>query len=147
MSESPVTGTCLELEFDTTGSGAPLGDIAASLVSVDDLLRDLGTIAASASGVEFREVRVVAIELRNPLKIKLSLFAIPAAAVKAFQDICRDIVAMRDATATLDRVLRAVGEEGQITDRETHRLNGHITSLQNAQVRLKRVVVTADTSK
>ena len=147
MSESPVTGTCLELEFDTTGSGAPLGDIAASLVSVDDLLRDLGTIAASASGVEFREVRVVAIELRNPLKIKLSLFAIPAAAVKAFQDICRDIVAMRDATATLDRVLRAVGEGGQITDRETHRLNGHITSLQNAQVRLKRVVVTADTSK
>ena len=64
MSESPGTGSVIELEFDTAGSaGAPLGDIAASLVRVDDLLRDLGTIAAYPSGPEFREVRVVAIEL------------------------------------------------------------------------------------
>jgi hypothetical protein len=142
MSESPGTGSVIELEFDTAGSaGAPLGDIAASLVRVDDLLRDLGTIAAYPSGPEFREVRVVAIELRNPLKIKLSLVAIPAEAVKAFQDICRDIIVARERPVTLERVLRAVGTAAHLTDSEAQRLHGHILSLQKAEVPLKRVKV------
>jgi hypothetical protein len=140
--------TFVDLEFDTPGSGgAPLGDIASSLVSLDDLLRDLGTIAAYPSSVEFREVRVVAIELRNPLKVRLSLVAIPVEAVKAFQEICGDIIAFRqrrppaNIAATLDRVLRAIGREGQVTDTEAARLHGHIMSLHNAAVPLKRVVV------
>lgn len=142
MSESPGKGSVIELEFDTAGSGgAPLGDIAASLVRVDDLLRDLGTIAAYPSGPEFREVRVVAIELRNPLKIKLSLVAIPAEAVKAFQEICREIIVARERPVTLERVLRAVRGAAHLTDREAQRLHGHILSLQKAEVPLKRVMV------
>ena len=78
--------TFIDLEFDTTPHrGAPLGDIASSLVSLHDLLRDLGSMAAYPSSAEFRDITVVAIEMRNPLKIKLSLRAIPAEAVKAFQ--------------------------------------------------------------
>src|SRR6188472_732340 len=89
--------TFIDLEFDTGTTGAAhLGDIASSLVSLDELLRDLGSIAAYPSSVEFRQIEIVAIELRNPLKIKLSLFAIPVEAVKAFQDICRDIIIYRE---------------------------------------------------
>jgi hypothetical protein len=69
--------TFIDLEFDTAANrGAPLGDIASSLVSLHDLLRDLATMAAYASSAEFREIQVVGIEMRSPLTIKLSLFAI-----------------------------------------------------------------------
>ena len=157
--------TFIDLEFDTTANrGAPLGDIASSLVSLHDLLRDLGTLAAYPSSVEFRDIQVVAIEMRNPLTIKLSLFAISAEAVKAFQEICRDIIffherrqhhaalsarQQEDETAkqraniktALDLVLHGDGRDGQITEKEAQRLYGHIATLQNAEVPLKRVVV------
>ena len=132
--------TFVDLEFETEGSrGAPLGDIASSLVTIDELLRDLATLSADRSIAEFREVRVVAIELRNPLKIKLSLFGIPEQAVKAFQDLCREILIFKERrsdplagiTATLDRV----------TDAESHRLRAHLEALQHAHVPLKRVIV------
>src|SRR5687768_16643029 len=168
MSESdapPTRVTFIDLEFDTTADrGAPLGDIASSLVSLHDLLRDLGTLAAYPSSVEFREIQVVAIEMGHPLKIKLSLLAISAEAVKAFQEICRDIIFFRgrrahqaavtagqrediDATrlaninTALELVLNADGKSGHITEKEAQRLYGHIVALQNAEVPLKRVVV------
>ena len=133
--------TFIDLEFDTIpGRGAPLGDIASSLVTLHDLLRDLATLAAYPS-VEFREIQVVAIEMRRPLKIRLSLLAISAEAVKAFQKICRDIIVFRErrshqaaSTATewegvdakrqakinaaLDLVLHAEGNTGHITERK-----------------------------
>ena len=85
--------TFVDLEFDTgTNGGALLGDIASSLVSLDELLRDLASIAADPSGVEFRNIEIVAIEMRSPLKIRLSLLGISPDAVKAFQEICRDII-------------------------------------------------------
>jgi hypothetical protein len=153
----------IELEFDTRPErGAPLGDIASSLVSLHDLLRDLAALAADPANVEFREIQVVAIEMRRPLTITLSLFAISAEAVKAFQEICRDIILCRDpdphhrapagggsereaarqrlATA-LDLVLRADGKDGQLTEKELQRLHGHITTLRRADVPLKRVIV------
>ena len=156
--------TFIELEFDTTPNrGAPLGDIASSLVSLHDLLRDLGSMAAYPSSVEFRDITVVAIEMRNPLKIKLSLRAIPAEAVKAFQEICRDIIVrgrrshqgastatprdeldtkqLANITTALDLVLHADGKDGHITAEEEQRLHGHILTLQNAEVPLKRVIV------
>src|SRR5688572_13505682 len=134
-SDAPATRvTFIDLEFDTTANGgAPLGDIASSLVSLHDLLRDLSTMAAYPSSVEYREIQVVAIEMRNPLTIKLSLFAISAEAVKAFQEICRDIIFFRerrrhlDAKQTaniktaLDLVLHADGKDGQITEKELQR--------------------------
>ena len=155
-----VKGTFIILEFDTTPHrGAPLGDIASSLVSLHDLLRDLGSMAAYPSSAEFRDITVVAIEMRNPLKIKLSLRAIPAEAVKAFQEICRDIIVRRrrshqgasaaeprddlDAKqlakikTALDLVLHA---DGHITGQEEQRLHGHIRTLQNAEIPLKRVI-------
>src|SRR5918996_6048363 len=90
---APAKITFIDLEFDTIPKrGAPLGDIASSLVSLHDLLRDLGTLAGYPASVEFREIQVVAIEMGNPLKIKLSLLAISAEAVKAFQEICREII-------------------------------------------------------
>ena len=119
-------------------------------------------MAADPSSVEFRDITVVAIEMRNPLKIKLSLRAIPAEAVKAFQEICRVIVRGRrshhgastakprddlDARqlasikTALDLVLHADGRDGHITAKEEQRLHGHILSLQNAEVPLKRVIV------
>ena len=131
--------TFVDLEFETEGSrGAPLGDIASSLVTIDDLLRDLATISADSSPAEFREVRVVAIELRNPLKIKLSLFAIPAEAVSAFQEICRDIIVFRERRAD---PLARIATTLDLTGREAQRLHGHIVALQNASVPLKRVSV------
>jgi hypothetical protein len=159
-----TNATFVDLEFDTTANrGAPLGDIASSLVSLHDLLRDLATLAAYPSSAEFRDIRVVAIDIRNPLKVKLSLLAIPAEAVKAFQDICRDIIFFRERRSpqdpsagqhedvdekrqatikgALDRVLLADGKNGHITENELQRLYGHILTLQNAEVPLKRVVV------
>ena len=140
--------TFIDLEFDTTPNrGAPLGDIASSLVSLHDLLRDLASLAADPSSVEFREIQVVAIEMRNPLKVKLSLLAISAAAVQAFQEICRNIILFRegrarpDITTALDLVLHADGRNVDITEKEVHRLYGHIVTLQNAEVPLRRVVV------
>lgn len=160
--------TFIDLEFDTIPKrGAPLGDIASSLVSLHDLLRDLGTLAAYPTTVEFREIQVVAIEIGNPLKIKLSLLAIPAEAVKAFQEICRDIIFFRERRShqaaviagqredidakrvanikgAVDLVLHADGKDGHITATETQRLYGHIVALQNAEIPLKRVVVRAE---
>jgi hypothetical protein len=148
-----LTMTFIDLEFDTTGTrGAPLGDIASSLVSLDELLRDLGTMATYPSSVEFREIRVVAI-VRNPLKVRLSLFGIPAEAVQAFQAISRDIILFRgrgsqldprqqaNINTALDLVLHAHGKDGRVTDKEMQRLHGHILTLQTAEVPLKRVLV------
>ena len=140
----------IDLEFDTANRGAPLGDIASSLVTLHDLLRDLGAMAAYPSSVEFREIQVVGIEMRNPLTIKLSLLAISPEAVKAFQEICRDIIHFHERRShqpaltlaklktVLDVVLHA---EGNITEKETQRLYDHVVTLQNAVVPLKRVVV------
>ena len=143
--------TFVDLEFDTIPSrGAPLGDIASSLVSVDELLRDLAAMAAYPSSAEFREIQVVAIELRSPLKVKLSLLAIPPEAVTAFQEICREIIVFGEPPApanikkVLDRVFRAEVTTGGITEKETQRLYGHIVTLHDAQVPLKRVVVRKD---
>ena len=168
MSQSPPEATpkvtFIDLEFDTIPDrGAPLGDIASSLVCLHDLLRDLATLAAYSSSAEFREIQVVAIEMRSPLTVKLSLLAIPAEAVKAFQEICRDVIRHRErshhATSTagqlddidakrlanihtaLDLVLQADGKNGRLTEKEAQRLYGHIVTLQNADVPLKRVVV------
>lgn len=163
--ETRTEGTFIDLEFDTgTTGGARLGDIASSLVSLDELLRDLGSIAAYPASVEFRKIEIVAIEMRNPLKIKLSLFAISPDAVKAFQEICREIIVYRErrsrqAAATageredgnakrladiktvLDRVLHTKTTDGSITDKEALRMCGHIVTLQDAAVPLKRVEV------
>lgn len=165
MTNSTTNVTFIDLEFDTIPSrGAPLGDIASSLVCLHDLLRDLATLAAYPSNVEFREIQVVAIEMRSPLTVKLSLLAISAEAVKAFQEICRDVIRFRerrlrpaaltasqrediDATrranikTALDLVLHAEGNNGHLTEKEAQRLYGHIVTLQNAEVPLKRVVV------
>lgn len=141
--------TFIDLEFDTTpGGGAPLGDIASSLVSLHDLLRDLATMASYPAGAEFRDIQVVAIEMRRPLTIKLSLLGISADAVRAFQEICRHIIRCREQrsdqetlTAAVDRVLQADGKAGHITEKEAQRLYGHVVTLQSAEVPLKRVVV------
>ena len=155
--------TFIDLEFSAATNGElPLGDIASSLVSIDELLRDLGTLAAYPSSAEFRTIEIVAIETRNPLKIRLSLVAIPAAAVRAFQDICRDIIRHRErpgrpaqpagvsecADVSLlpntEAALNAcAGHEGQthITEQELQRLQGHITALQRAEAPLRRAHV------
>jgi hypothetical protein len=106
-------------------------------------------MCADASSAEFREVRISAIELRDPLKIRLSLFAIPDEAVSAFQDICREIIVSRDRRADplagvatiVDRVLQRVDAGGRVTVSEAQRLRQHIVSLHNAEVRLKHVAV------
>jgi len=152
--------TFIDLEFDTAEhGGAPLGDIASSLVSLNDLLRDLAAMAAYPSSAEFREIQVVAIQMRSPLTVKLSLLAISAEAVKAFQDICRDIILVRkgreEADATrlakirtmLERVLLAEGNTGHIDEKEIQRVYGHVVSLLNAQVPLKRVVVKEEPAR
>ena len=139
--------TFIDLEFDTASRGTPLGDIALSLVTLHDLLRDLATLAAHPSSAEFREIQVVGIEMRSPLTIKLSLWAIPVEAVKAFQEICRDIIVFREQGSqanikkALDLVLHAEGRSAQITEKEGQRLRDHIAALQNAEVPLKRVIV------
>jgi hypothetical protein len=130
--------TFVDLEFDTgTHGGALLGDIASSLVSLDDLLRDLASIAADSSGVEFRNIEIVAIEMRSPLKIRLSLLGISPGAVKAFQEICRDIILFRAARLPAD-------VEARITEQEAKRLHGHVATLRDAAIPLKRIEVTEE---
>lgn len=141
----------IDLEFDTPDGGAPLGDIASSLVNLHDLLRDLAAMAADPFSAEFREIQVVAIEMRRPLTIKLSLRAISMEAVKAFQDICRDVILFRGEPVTgrqlatinsaLELALRAHGKDSTLSPQETQRVFGHIEALQNAEMPLKRVVV------
>ena len=141
--------TFVDLEFDTgTRGGALLGDIATSLVSIDELLRDLASIAAYPSAVEFRKVEIVTIETRSPLKIRLSLFAISPEAVEAFQELCRAVILFRqgrsypDISAILERSVPESMRAG-ITEQEIERLAGHITTLQEAEIALKRVEVKA----
>jgi len=133
----------IDLEFETGATGgALLGDIASSLVSLDELLRDLGSIAAYPSSVEFRKVEIVAIELRSPLKVKLSLHAIPVEAVKAFQEICRNIISRRPANITAAlKLCVPQGEQAHITEQETQRMSDHIETLQHAEVPLRRIEV------
>jgi hypothetical protein len=150
--------TLIDLEFDTGATGgALLGDIASSLVSLDELLRDLASIAAYPSSVEFREIQIVAIEMRSPLRITLSLLAISPEAVQAFQEICRGIILFREgrsrrtslpASEREDVSVRAAmdlsmptGLRTRITDQEAQRLYSHIVTLQNAEIPLKRVEV------
>lgn len=156
--------TLLTLEFATDTNGASaLSDIAFSLVTVDELLRDLATIAAYPSSVEYRNIEVVGIEMRSPLKVTLSLFAISAEAVTAFQEICRDIMMYRERrgrharpaasdadavnAARLATITRALGmdvsdaDQVRITERDAQRLYGHMRTLQNAEIPLRRVEV------
>jgi len=136
-----------------------------TLVSVDELLRDLAAIAAYPSHAEFRNIEVVAIETRERLKVTLSLLAIPTVAVNAFQDICRDIIVFReraDRDATLAasawhdviaRRLAAItaalnsggstemGSDDRLTVQDARRLQRHIDVLHNAAMPLRRVEV------
>lgn len=147
--------TLIDVEFGTgTADAKALGAIATSLVSIDELLRDLGSMAAYPSSAEFRNIEIVAIELRGPLKIKLSLLAISADAVKAFQEICREIILNRERPerdsakhlANIDAALALCGPgaHARITDQEAQRIHGHIATLQNAGVALTRVEVKKD---
>jgi hypothetical protein len=161
---APSGVTFIDLEFDTgTNGGALLGDIASSLVSLDELLRDLASIAAYPSSAEFRKIEIAAIEMRSPLRIRLSLFAISPDAVKAFQEICRHIIVFRerrsrpavltaseseDASARLLAGVNAAlelctpqGLEAHITEQEAQRLHGHVVTLQNAAIPMKRIEV------
>jgi len=135
----------IELEFDTTAAGhAPLGDIARSLVSVDELLRDLATLAAYPSNAEYRQIQVAGITMRSPLTVSLSLLAIPEEAVKTFQEICRAIIVFRDRPSrqpAIDAALAgcvAPGHAG-LTEDEARRIHDHIAKLDIADVRLKAV--------
>ena len=122
--DAPAGVTFIDLEFETgTRGGALLGDIASSLVSVDELLRDLGSLAAYPSSVEFRKVEIAAIEMRSPLRIRLSLFAIPPEAITAFQEICRDIILFRDGNirTVLERCLPQAMQT-RVTEQEAERL-------------------------
>jgi len=153
-------GTFIDLEFATgTNGGALLGDIASSLVSLDELLRDLGSIAAYPSSVEFRKIEIVAIEMRSPLKIRLALLEISADAVIAFREICRDIIHERRSrhralTASEDVSAKRLANikialerctlhsaQARITEPEALRILGHIVTLQNAEIPLTRVEV------
>jgi hypothetical protein len=162
----PIEGgiTFIDLEFDTAASGgAPLGDIASSLVSIHDLLRDLAALGASESGPQYRDIRVVNIEMRSPLTITLELRAISNDAVKAFQELGRAVILFRErrsqraaviatdgdaagigrgaAIATAMRLLSEGGGHVDITAQEIERVNDHVITLQRAEVPLKRVVV------
>jgi hypothetical protein len=158
--------TFIHLEFGTDVQGAaPLGDIAATLVSLDELLRDLAAIAAYPSHAEFRNIEVVAIETRERLKVTLSLLAIPASAINAFQDICRDIIVFRervqhDATlaasvwqdvsatrlaaisAALNHGAASAIEDSRLTVQDARRLQRHMDVLRNAAMPLHRVEIT-----
>jgi hypothetical protein len=138
--------TFVDLEFDTATRGVALGDIASSLVSLDELLRDLASIAAHPSEIEFRKIEIVAIQMRSPLTIRLALFAISPDALKAFQEICRDVILFRerrspaDITVLLESHLPR-GEDARVTEQEARRVHGHVAALQNAAIPLKRVEV------
>ena len=133
----------IDLEFDTTAAGQPpLGDIASSLVAIDELLRDLATITAYASDVQYREIQVAEIVMRSPLKVTLSLRSIPIEAVRAFQEICREIIVFRDRSrqSAIDIAEALCARQG-VTDREVQRVRGHIATLQDAKVPLKAVLL------
>jgi hypothetical protein len=131
--------TFIDLEFDTgTTGGALLGDIASSLVCVDELLRDLASIAAAQSSAEFRNIEIAAIEMQSPLKIRLSLLGISPEAVMAFQEVCRRIIVFRERRAELC-IPKDV--HARITEQELQRLCGHVLTLQNAAIPLKHVKV------
>jgi len=159
--------TFLHLEFGTDVQGAaPLGDIAATLVSLDELLRDLAAIAAYPSNAEFRNIEVVAIETRERLKVTLSLLAIPDEAITAFQDVCRDIIIFRDRadrdptgaasawqdviTARLAIITAALNHGGttemdgnaRLDGQEARRLQRHMDALRHAAMPLRRVEAT-----
>ena len=137
MTDKAPAAPVIDLEFDTgMKGGAQLGDIASSLVSIDELLRDLASL--TSSNVEFRKIEIVAIEMRHPLKIRLSLFGIPHDAIKAFQEFCRDIIRFPERTG--HGPLAAIGET-RLTEIEAERIRGLITALRNAKVPLKRVEV------
>src|SRR6185436_10240787 len=127
----------------TVTGGAPLGAIASSLVSIDELLRDLATITAYSSSAEFREIQVAEIVMRSPLKVTLSLRAIPPEAISAFKDICREIIVFRDRPSRQSAIdiAEALCARQGITEREVQRVRGHITALQNAEVPLKGISV------
>lgn len=141
--------TFIDLEFGTaTADAKALGDIATSLVSIDELLRDLGSIAAYPDSAEFRDIDIVAIQMRSPLTIKLSLLAISADAVTAFQALCREIILARERperrnAANITRALELSGREvpARITATEAQRIHDHIATLQDAEVPLTRVEV------
>jgi hypothetical protein len=138
-----VTTTVIDLEFETGATGQPpLGDIASSLVSIDELLRDLVAVAYPPSA-EFRDIQVADIVMRSPLKVTLSLRAIPPEAIKAFQDICREIILSRDRGSSRSAIdiAEAVCARQGITEREVQRIRTHIATLQDAKVPLKAVVV------
>ena len=129
--------TLVDLEFDTAARGsALLGEIGSSLVSIDELLRDLASITADPDSAEFRNVEIAAIEMRSPLKIRLSLFGISPGAVAAFQEICRDIILRRGFSTPEDIAAR-------LTDQEARRLQSHVAALQRAAIPLKRIEVKA----
>lgn len=156
--------TLIDLEFDTAKHGAPLGDIVASLSSISELLEDLITITAYPTSVAFREIQIAAIEMRSPLKIKLSLLEVSGDAVKAFREICRDILFYRERrgrhaalTASewedvaakrlaniktaLDICSTASGRTVSVTEEEAQRLYRNVVVLQNAEVPLTRIDV------
>jgi hypothetical protein len=136
--------TLVDLEFDTGIKGAALlGDIASSLVSIDELLRDLASVAADPSSAEFRNIEIVAIEMRSPLKVRLSLHAISPDAVKAFQEICRGIILFRERPSRAAAQGGGVPEDvrARMTVQESQRLDAHILTLQNAAIPLRRVEV------
>jgi hypothetical protein len=94
--------TRIDLEFDTTPErGAPLGDIASTLVSVNDLLRDLAAIAAGPSNAAYREIEVVSIEMRSPLTITLSLLGIADEAAR----LRAHVATLQSAAVPLRRVI------------------------------------------
>lgn len=134
--------TVIELQFETSAAGrAPLGDIASSLVAIDELLRDLAAIAAYPDS-EFRDIQVAAMTMRSPLTVRLSLTAISPAAVKAFQEICRAIIANRP-TAVDDALAHCApeGHAARITAQEAERMRVHIETLRNAEIPLRAVVL------
>jgi hypothetical protein len=130
--------TLIDLEFDTGTKGAALlGDIASSLVAIDELLRDLASIAADPSSAEFRNIEIVAIEMRSPLKIRLSLRAISPDVVKAFEQICRDIILAREGALP-------AGVAAHITEQEARRLHDHVATLRGAAIPLRRIELTEE---
>lgn len=121
----------IDLEFDTGSVGVELlGNLSSSLVTIDELLRDLASMIGS--GAEFRRIDIIAIEMRAPLTIRLSLHEIPADAIAAFQDICREVTRFRDREPRLP-VLPG------LTPPEAERMRAQVISLRNAAVPLKRV--------
>ncbi len=111
---------------------------------------------------------MVAIETRERLKVRLSLLAIPADAVNAFQEICRDIIVFRervdrDATlpasawqdvsakrlAAIAGALNSGGttestRDDRLTVHDARRLQEHMDVLRHAAMPLRRVEVKSE---